>query len=195
MTVLLRLIVITCNRSLARLHLMLTFTFNNTFVNTCLFILSNQNLLLWMCSQHSPKKKTVSENVGQTAHEKPAKEIEKEAEETAAKGGGEGGGEEEGGEATGVKSHCMDVVENGGVKKFEKSDTPCKVAVNGQREHGKEEGKGEESASEEDSEGEEEGVGQPLEDEEEMKRLWGPLRRPVQVKIADLGNACWVVSE
>ena len=50
-------------------------------------------------------------------------------------------------------------------------------------------------ASEEDSEGEEEGVGQPLEDEEEMKRLWGPLRRPVQVKIADLGNACWVVSE
>ena len=109
-------------------------------------------------------------------------------------GGGEGGGEEEGGEATGVKSHCMDVVENGGVKKFEKSDAP-KVAVNGQREHGKEEGKGEESASEEDSEGEEEGVGQPLEDEEEMKRLWGPLRRPVQVKIADLGNACWVVSE
>ena len=109
--------------------------------------------------------------------------------------GGEAGGEEEGGE-TGVKSqHRMDVVENGGVKKFEKSDTPCKVAVNGQREHGKEEGKGEESASEEDSEGEEEGAGQPLEDEDEMKRLWGPLRRPVQVKIADLGNACWVVSE
>ena len=35
------------------------------------------------------------------------------------------------------------------------------------------------------------------EDEEEQKnlRLWGPLKRPVQVKIADLGNACWVVSQ
>ena len=24
--------------------------------------------------------------------------------------------------------------------------------------------------------------------------VWGPLKGPVKVKIADLGNACWVVS-
>lgn len=30
--------------------------------------------------------------------------------------------------------------------------------------------------------------------ETENTKLWGPLKGPVQVKIADLGNACWVVS-
>ena len=35
-----------------------------------------------------------------------------------------------------------------------------------------------------------EGGGPALEDEEN----WGVLRKPVTVKIADLGNACWVVS-
>lgn len=30
--------------------------------------------------------------------------------------------------------------------------------------------------------------------EEEDVSKWGPLRVPVTVKIADLGNACWVVS-
>ena len=40
---------------------------------------------------------------------------------------------------------------------------------------------------------EREGEARSEEEEAELKR-WGPLRRPVQVKIADLGNACWVVS-
>lgn len=35
--------------------------------------------------------------------------------------------------------------------------------------------------------------GRDEEEEEENARLWGPLKGPVQVKIADLGNACWVV--
>ena len=30
--------------------------------------------------------------------------------------------------------------------------------------------------------------------EEEDPRKWGALKTPVTVKIADLGNACWVVS-
>ena len=30
---------------------------------------------------------------------------------------------------------------------------------------------------------------------EEGEGLWGPLKAQVNVKIADLGNACWVVSE
>lgn len=48
-----------------------------------------------------------------------------------------------------------------------------------------------------DGEREEEGEGGEREDEKEKEnaKLWGPLKKPVQVKIADLGNACWVVSE
>ena len=117
-------------------------------------------------------------------------------------GKGEGEEEEEGGEReegeAWIKAHHMDVVENGEVKKIEKSEATGRVVVNGQggAEHGKE---GEGSASEEDSEGEEggaeKGARQPSEEEEELRRLWGPLKGPVQVKIADLGNACWVVSD
>ena len=33
------------------------------------------------------------------------------------------------------------------------------------------------------------------EEEEEEDLIWGPLKHPVDVKLADLGNACWVVSE
>ena len=32
------------------------------------------------------------------------------------------------------------------------------------------------------------------EEDEEDETKWGPLKKPVTVKIADLGNACWVVS-
>ena len=32
------------------------------------------------------------------------------------------------------------------------------------------------------------------EEEEEEDLIWGPLKHPVDVKLADLGNACWVVS-
>lgn len=32
------------------------------------------------------------------------------------------------------------------------------------------------------------------EEVEEDVANWGPLKTPVTVKIADLGNACWVVS-
>ena len=31
--------------------------------------------------------------------------------------------------------------------------------------------------------------------EDSDESVWGPLGGPVNVKIADLGNACWVVSE
>ena len=31
-------------------------------------------------------------------------------------------------------------------------------------------------------------------EEELLSKQWGPLKGPVQVKIADLGNSCWVVS-
>ena len=46
----------------------------------------------------------------------------------------------------------------------------------------------------EEGEGEEEREERKEEEEEENLELWGPLRGPVEVKIADLGNACWVVS-
>ena len=55
---------------------------------------------------------------------------------------------------------------------------------------------GEESdseASDGDGDGEREG-GERTEEEELNARRWGPLKGPVEVKIADLGNACWVVS-
>ena len=42
----------------------------------------------------------------------------------------------------------------------------------------------------EEGEGEEEDGAE----EEEDASKWGPLKVPVTVKIADLGNACWVVS-
>ena len=31
------------------------------------------------------------------------------------------------------------------------------------------------------------------EEEEEEDLIWGPLKHQVDVKLADLGNACWVV--
>lgn len=51
-------------------------------------------------------------------------------------------------------------------------------------------------ACEEEVDEEEAGPGEEEEEEEEEVDLnkWGPLRVPVTVKIADLGNACWVVS-
>ena len=78
------------------------------------------------------------------------------------------------------------------------ADSGGVVLVNGgNRDHveaggGKGGGDGErgESVSGEESEGER---GERDEDELKMKQ-WGPLKGPVQVKIADLGNACWVVS-
>ena len=36
--------------------------------------------------------------------------------------------------------------------------------------------------------------GENREEEEEEDLIWGPLKHPVDVKLADLGNACWVVS-
>ena len=32
------------------------------------------------------------------------------------------------------------------------------------------------------------------EETEEVDPIWGPLKEPVNIKLADLGNACWVVS-
>jgi hypothetical protein len=51
----------------------------------------------------------------------------------------------------------------------------------------KEEGEGEVEKEGEKGEEEED------EDEEEDISKWGPLKVPVTLKIADLGNACWVV--
>ena len=80
------------------------------------------------------------------------------------------------------------------------------VVVNGGGGEGSENGERREEEEEEEEEGggdgasgngesgekREEGVS---EEESVMVRQWGPLKRPIQVKIADLGNACWVVSQ
>ena len=98
----------------------------------------------------------------------------------------------------------MAVVENGGIKQDDVVSERVLVANGGdggEREEEEEGGRdGSVSHEEEESEPEgaeldpREGAGPTAEDEGEMKRLWGPLKGPVQVKIADLGNACWVVS-
>lgn len=62
--------------------------------------------------------------------------------------------------------------------------SPRGIAVSEKKQEG--EGKVEEHEAEEEEE-EEEG-------EEDLSK-WGPLRVPVTLKIADLGNACWVVRE
>ena len=60
---------------------------------------------------------------------------------------------------------------------------------------GNEEEKGESGKDEEEEAEEEEEEEEEEEKEEEDYSKWGPLKVPVTVKIADLGNACWVVRE
>ena len=38
-------------------------------------------------------------------------------------------------------------------------------------------------------------AGENEEEEVEVDPIWGPLKEPVNIKLADLGNACWVVSQ
>lgn len=52
---------------------------------------------------------------------------------------------------------------------------------------------GEEALCEKKEESEERREGEVNEEVEEDIAKWGPLKVPVTLKIADLGNACWVV--
>ena len=163
--------------------------------------------------------KPLTKNQRKKLKKKLKKQQEREREKEAMEGGGEERTEvSENGEKSPVSSpmttdSCSEPVAPGNSDTITSGSVP--VLVNGGNESptatghavGETEGvpseEGEGSVSEE-SEGEREGEsggvgggregGERTEEEELNTRRWGPLKGPVEVKIADLGNACWVVS-